>query len=66
MLHDWQMVQSLLNQQADNAIGVENEVCSIGVLISNHTAVQEHQQDLTAKEQLGAETHVKRAISCGV
>jgi hypothetical protein len=66
MLHNWQVVQSLLNQQPYNPIGIENEVSSVGVLISDHTAGPRTSVRPGYEEQLGAETHVKRAISCGV
>jgi hypothetical protein len=32
------MVQSFLNQQPINPIGVEDEICSAGVLVSDHTS----------------------------
>ncbi len=60
------MIEPFLNQQSNNAIGIENEVCSIGVLISDHAVVPITSAKLDYEEQLGAETHVKRAISCGV
>jgi hypothetical protein len=46
------MVQALLYQQANNAIGIENEICSISVLVSDHTAAQGGQQNLTTKNGL--------------
>jgi hypothetical protein len=60
------MVQSLFNQQSNNTIGIEDEISSIGVLVSNHTAGPRTSARLDHEEQLGAETHVKRAMSCGV
>lgn len=36
MRHDGEMVQALLDEQTNDAIGVEDEVCALGVFVPDH------------------------------
>ena len=36
VLDNGQMIQALLHQEADDAVGVEDKVCSLRVLVANH------------------------------
>lgn len=43
MLDNGEMVETFLDQQTDDAVGVEDEVCAIGVAIADHAGERERE-----------------------
>lgn len=57
------MVETLLDEEADDAVGVEDEVAAVGVFIADHARVG---QRVLSTGRKSGEAHVRRAMSCGV
>jgi hypothetical protein len=66
VLNNWKMVKALLNKKSDDAVGVKYEVRPLGIFVSDHAIETGKSAKQNYKQHLGSETHVKRAISCGV
>lgn len=61
------MVQPFLDQQTDDAIGVENEIAAVRILVTDLTEVDfSIVRRWSAWWREGEGTHVSRAISWGV
>lgn len=60
MGHDGEMVQAFLDQQPDDAVGVENKVAPDGIDITNHPTF------FSKSPHKSQDPYVSSAISCGV
>jgi hypothetical protein len=56
------VVETLFNEKSNDAVRVEDEICSFGILVSDHSTRESARQ---SQKQLHI-THVRRAMSWGV
>lgn len=62
MLYHGQMIETLFNQESDDSIGVEDEVCALRIFVADHAVGCQPPEPRSSD----AMTDLRSAMSCGV